>query len=163
VRLHTLPRSRRGHLHDLLLELERVTPEGSASAADALERAGARLTRRGRVLLVSDLLEPDDGDRLVQAAARLRARGDEVIVLRVLTPTEAGRRSAGAARWFDPEDPGKAVPAELVADGTLARRVDAYYGALARRLGERGAEYVALWTDEPLEGALRRWIAGRNE
>jgi uncharacterized protein (DUF58 family) len=162
VRLCAVPRSRAGHLHDLLLELERSTAEGEASAADALERAGGALKRRGRVLLVSDLLSRDDGERLVEAVGRLRARGDEVIVLRVLTPTEGGKRAGPAARYYDPENPGLGVTAALVENGTLAARVDAYYASLARRLEERGAEYVPLFTDEPLESALRRWIATRE-
>lgn len=163
VRLSAIPRSRGGHLHDLLLDLERVRVGGEASAADAIERAASMLRRRGRVVLISDLLESDDGERLTEAAGRLRARGDEVIVLRVLTPTEAGRRSATTARWFDPERPHQAVTASLIEGGTLAERVEAYYSSLARRLEDRGVEYVALFTDEPLERALRRWIATRSE
>jgi uncharacterized protein (DUF58 family) len=163
VRLCAQPRSRAGHLHDLLIELERLRPSGDASAADAVDRAAGALKRRGRVVLVSDLLEEDDGARLVDAAGRLRARGDEVIVLRVLTPTEAGRRSGPAARWFDPERPHQSVTAALGEGGLLATRVEAYYAALSRRLADHGVEYVPLFTDELLERALRRWIATRGE
>jgi uncharacterized protein (DUF58 family) len=162
ARLRAVPRSRAGHLHDLLLELERLAAAGSSSAADAIEHAGGALKRRGRIVLVADLLEDDDGKRLVEAVGRLRARGDEVIALRVLTPTEAGRRAGSAARYFDPERPRLGATASLVADGTLARRVQAYYASLAARLTERGAEFVPLFTDEPLELALRRWIASRR-
>jgi uncharacterized protein (DUF58 family) len=162
VRLRAVPRTRAGHLHDLLLELERVRARGDASAADALERAGGGLQRRGRVVLVSDLLDSDDGERLIEAAGRLRARGDEVIVLRVLTPGEAGRRASPPARYFDPERPHLSATAEPGRDGAFRERVEAYYATLARRLEERGAEYVPFFTDEPLERALRRWIAWRS-
>jgi uncharacterized protein (DUF58 family) len=161
TRLHTLPRSRPGHLHDLLLDLERLRPAGTASAAGALDQAAARLRRRGRLVLISDLLEDDDGDALVRTIGHIRARGDEVILLRVLTPTEAGRRTADARLYFDPERPERAVPSGIAAAGLLARRVDAFYATLRRRVQERGAEYVELWTDEPIEAALRRWIASR--
>jgi uncharacterized protein (DUF58 family) len=156
------PRSRRGHLHDLLLNLESMRPSGRAGAADALDRVTDALPRRGRVILLSDLLEDDDGDGLVAAAARARARGDEVMVLRVLTPTEAGRRAAPASQWYDPEAPDIAVAAALIRNGALAATVDAYYAGLAGRLRAHGVEYAALFTDEPVENALRRWVASRS-
>ncbi|HEX6362297.1 MAG TPA: DUF58 domain-containing protein [Albitalea sp.] len=162
VKLEAVPRSRRGHLHDLLVALERLRAGGRAGAADALDRAADALPRRGRIVLLSDLLEHDGGDRLVAAAARIRVRGDELIALRVLSPTEAGLRPAPAAAWYDPESPDHAVPAELVADTAFAARVRDYYDALARRLRSHGAEYVALSTDEPVENALRRWLAARR-
>jgi uncharacterized protein (DUF58 family) len=160
-RLLAPPRTRRGHLHELLLHLERLRPAGSGGAAPLLERAGAALRRPGRVVLVSDLLEEDDGRALAAAAGRLRARGDEVIVLRVLTPTEAGARAAGPALYYDPEHPGRVLPAAPGTDPGYAARVGAYYVALATRLREGGVEYVPLSTDRPVEEALAAWIGRR--
>lgn len=162
VDLLAVPRSRQGHLHDLLLALEKLKAGGSASAAAALDRVADTLPRRGRVVLISDLLADDDGAAIVTAASRLMSRGDEVIALRPLTPTEAGRRAAAPARWFDPEAPAQTVAGPLGANGALATRVDAYYGSLAERLRAHGAEYVALSTSEPVETALRRWLAARR-
>src|SRR5262249_44681717 len=89
-RLLLAPRARSGHLHDLLLNLERLRSGGSDGAAAVLDRVGTQMRRGGRVIVISDLLEEDGGDAIAAAAGRLRARGDEVIVLRVLTPEETG-------------------------------------------------------------------------
>jgi uncharacterized protein (DUF58 family) len=156
------PRSRRGQLHDLLLRLERLRAEGDAPAAAALDRVGERLRRPGRVVLVSDLLEDDDGDGLVAAVGRLRARGDEVVVFRVLTPAEEGTGAPEAGRFFDPERPGPGIPASPGDDPGFAERVRGYYDGLAARLRERGAEYVGLRTDEPVERGLIRWARSRR-
>lgn len=161
-RLLLQPRSRRGHLHDLLLQLERATPGGTASAADALDRVGGAMSRRGRVILIGDLLADDDGEALVRSAGRLRARGDEVVVFRVLTPAESGERAPGAGLFFDPEKPGDALPATPGADAGYARRVAAYYDSLADRLRERGVEYVSLTTAQPVEEALLAWVNTRR-
>ncbi|HEX5727727.1 MAG TPA: DUF58 domain-containing protein [Longimicrobiaceae bacterium] len=161
-RLLLAPRSRRGHLHDLLLNLERLRPAGTGGAADALDRVAVALRRRGRVVLISDLLEDDDGEALVRAAGRLRARGDEVIVLRVLTPAESGERPPAAGAFFDPERPARAVPAAPGTDAGYARRVRAYYDSLANRLRERGVEYVPLSTARPVEEALVAWLSRRG-
>ncbi|HEX2206484.1 MAG TPA: DUF58 domain-containing protein, partial [Longimicrobium sp.] len=139
-RLLLPPRSRRGQLHEVLVDLERLKAEGSGSASDVLERVAGAMVRRGRVVLVSDLLEEDDGSALVSVAGRLRARGDEVIVFRVLTPAELGERAPGAGLFFDPERPELQVPAVPGADSGYAGRVRAYYDSLSDRLRERGAD-----------------------
>ncbi|HEX8452687.1 MAG TPA: DUF58 domain-containing protein [Longimicrobium sp.] len=156
------PRARRGQLHDLLLQMERLRPAGSGSAADALDRVSGALPRGGRVVLVSDLLEDDDGDALVASAGRLRARGDEVIVMRVLTPVEAGERGGGPGLFFDPEHPAREIPAVPETDAGYARRVAEYYARIADRLRERGVEYVALTTAQPVESALAAWATARR-
>lgn len=162
ARLLLPPRSRRGHLHDLLMHLERIQPAGPGHAAAALDRVGGALTRRGRVVLVSDLLEDDGADALVAAAGRLRARGDEVIVLRVLTPAESGERAPGAGLYFDPEKPGQELAATPDVDAGYRRRVAAYYDSIADRLRERGVEYVPLDTAQPVEEALVAWANRRR-
>ena len=81
---HLPPRNRSGHLHDLLLGLERLKPGGIGSASSAISEVGAGLRRRGRVVLLSDCLEVDDGASLLGAVGQLRARGDEVIVIRIV-------------------------------------------------------------------------------
>jgi uncharacterized protein (DUF58 family) len=157
ARLLLPPRSRRGHLHDLLLHLERMKPAGTGNAADALDRVGGAMKRRGRVVLISDLLEDDDGAALIASAGRLRARGDEVIILRVLTPAESGERAPGSGLFFDPEKPHQELPATPETDAGYVRRVTAYYDSIADRLRERGVEYVPLSTAQPVEEALVAW------
>lgn len=161
-RLLSGPRSRRGHLHDLLLNLERLKAGGSGDAADVLDRVGSAMPRGGRVVVLSDLLEEDDGEALVAACGRLRARGDEVIVLRVLTPEESGEAAPGPGLFFDPERPSRVLPAAPAQDPGYARRVGAYYASLADRLRERGVEYVPLTTAQPVEEALVAWVNRRR-
>ncbi len=160
--LHLSPRNRPGHLHDLLRILQGIEPGGGASAASAVDTAAASLRRRGRVVLISDLLENDGGDALLRALGRLRARGDEVIVLRVLTPAELGDEALPEGVLFDPEHPDDAVPAAPAADPGYAPRVAAYYAALVERMAEKGIEYVPLSTALPVETALVGWLRGRR-
>jgi uncharacterized protein (DUF58 family) len=161
-RLLVPARTRRGHLHELLLHLERLRPEGSNGAAAALDQVGDALRRRGRVVLISDLLEEDGGDALTGALGRLRARGDEVIVVRVLTPTESGVRPLPAGRFYDPERPERSTAAAPASDEGYRERVDAYYDALAGRFREQGTEYLALSTADPVEHALGSWLRMRR-
>jgi uncharacterized protein (DUF58 family) len=158
---HLPPRNRSGHLHDLLLGLERLKPGGVGSASSAVSEVGAGLRRRGRVVLLSDCLEADGGASLLGAVGQLRARGDEVIVIRIVTPEELGEADAGPARYYDPEAPQNAVDAVPGADPGFRERVDEYYDGLRRGLEERGAEYVPLTTAMPLVTALGGWLMAR--
>jgi uncharacterized protein (DUF58 family) len=161
-RLLLAPRARSGHLHDLLLTLERLHAGGANGAADVLDRVGVTMRRGGRVVLVSDLLEDDGGDALAVAAGRLRARGDEVMVMRVLTPEESGDAAPDAGLFFDPEHSARQVPATPRLDPGYAQRVGAYYAALADRLRQRGVEYLPLSTAQPVEQALVAWVNRRR-
>ena len=162
ARLLAPPRSRKGHLHDVLLHLERLKPAGAESAAEALDRVGVGMRRGGRVVLVSDLLEDDDGAALVAAAGRLRARGDEVAVLRISTPEELGEAAPGPGLFFDPERPSREIAAAPKLDSGYAARVAAYYDSIADRLRQRGVEYVPLTTARPVEEALAGWLHRRR-
>lgn len=158
-RMHVPARSRRGHLHDLLLELERLRPAGGSSAARTLELVGGVTPRRGRIVLISDMLDDDDGAATIASLALLRARGDEVIVLRPLTRTEEGLQPLPAGAYFDPETPERTIAGSPVG---YRDRIAAYYDDVGQRLRGREIEYVPLSTAVPVERALRAWLAARR-
>jgi len=158
---HLPPRNRPGHLHDLLLGLERLEAQGDGSASEALSEVGGALRRRGRVILLSDCLENDDGQSLLGAVGRLRARGDEVIVIRIVTPAELGEVDAGPARYYDPEAPDHAVDAAPSEDAGFRGRVDEYFDGIRRGIEERGGEYVPITTSMPLVTAIGGWLMAR--
>lgn len=155
------PRNRRGHLHGLLLELEKLDARGEATAASAVELIGPLLRRRGRVILISDLLADDDGAALIAGLGPLRARGDEAMVIRPLTPVEEGEEELGVATYYDPEDASREIPAAPSTDPGYAGRVAAYYRRLANALRERGVEYVPTLTTTPVEKTLGGWLRDR--
>jgi len=158
---HLPPRNRPGHLHDLLVGLERIEARGAGAPSQALDEVGDALRRRGRVVLISDCLFADDGEEFLAAVARLRARGDEVIVIRVASRLELGEVEGHAARYFDPEVPVRVVDAVPGKDPGFRGRVAEYYDRLQRGLEEQGAEYLPLTTDMPLVTALGGWLMAR--
>ena len=157
------PRNRRGHLHDVLLALERLSVEGATTpdSANAVDRVATALPRRGRLVLITDLLEEEALERTVPALGRLSARGDEVVVLRVLTPEEEGRVPLGLGRYFDPERPEREIPAAPDVDAAYGERVRGWFAALDRALAARGVESSALATDTPLAEGIAGWLGRR--
>ena len=80
------PRTRGGHIRDLLAALDAVYPAGRTEPGRALAHVGERADRRSLVVLFTDLLDApaDLADRLRQ----LRSRGNDVVLFQLLDPDE---------------------------------------------------------------------------
>jgi uncharacterized protein (DUF58 family) len=156
------PRSRRGHLRQLVLMLERDRSGGGRSTdlAGPLRRIAEVQRKRGMFVLVSDLLAP-----LAEVDARLgflRARGHEVAVFQVLdrqeidfafeTPSPFVDMESGRELFIDPA---------AVRDG-YRERFRAHSETVARSCRERGIGFHRMLTDEPLEMALHRFLSSRQ-
>lgn len=106
-------RFRPGHVHRLMMSLERA-PAGTATDIERpLEQVAATVAKRGMVVLISDLLTPIGA--LETNLGYLRARGHEVVLLRLLDPTEIDFSFEEPAMFHDIEsgrdlyvDPGAA-------------------------------------------------------
>src|SRR5262245_38513441 len=76
------PRAKPGQLHSILIALERLKAGARSNVAKPLRQLADTLTKRGLIVLISDLLdEPED---VVTGLRYLRARGMEVVVFHVL-------------------------------------------------------------------------------
>src|SRR6185436_1182737 len=78
--------ARAGHLHALLLALERMQPGRQSNTARPLRQLAEALTKRSLVVLISDLL--DDPGSVITGLRQLKSRGSDVIVFQVLDPHE---------------------------------------------------------------------------
>jgi uncharacterized protein (DUF58 family) len=130
------------------------TPDGRGTAAEsALRSLTSLLTRRGLVVLLSDLLF--DRDLALTAVRYLRHRGHQVIVFHIMDPAEAELSGPPEVRFRDPESRAALVvrPRELARAyrETVAREVAAWRAACRRH----GVVYHHLTTDMPFGIALR--------
>jgi len=94
-------RFRPGHVHHIMMSLERA-PAGTATDIEKpLEQVAATVAKRGMVVLISDLLTPIGS--LEKNLGYLRARGHEVVLLRLLDPTEIDFSFSEPAMFHDIE------------------------------------------------------------
>ena len=86
TRQYLPPRTRGGHIRDLLAALDAVYPAGRTEPGRALAHVGEMADRRSLVVLFTDLLDApaDLADRLRQ----LRSRGNDVVLFQLLDPDE---------------------------------------------------------------------------
>jgi uncharacterized protein (DUF58 family) len=130
------------------------TPDGRGTAAHAaLRHLTSLLTRRGMVLLLSDLLF--DPDLALTALRYLRHRGHQVIVYHLMDPAELALEGPPEARFRDLESDVSVVvrPRELArAYAQTVARAIAEWRAACRR---QGIAYHHVTTDTPFGMALR--------
>lgn len=155
-----LPASARpGHLHALLLALDRLQPGTRSDLGRPLHQLAEALVKRSLVVLISDLL--DDPDGAIKGLRHLKSRGSDVVVFQVLDPHELTFPFQGAARFRDLEngvevtaDPAT-VRAEYLRElAGLTRRYD-------RELRGAGIDYVQLDSSQPLDFALLAYLSAR--
>jgi uncharacterized protein (DUF58 family) len=135
-----------------------VSPGGSGSMAPLVGRATSALRGRGRLVVLSDLLEEDEGESLVKALGLGASAGHEVTVVRILTAEELGERGGGEGLYQDPEHPARRVPGSPTRDPEYLRRLEEYYGNLQGKLLRRGVEWREARTDDPLLPLIRGWL-----
>lgn len=152
--------SRPGHLRRILVALDQLRVGRRSNVSQPLNALAAGMRRRGMVVVISDLL--DDPARVITGLRHLKFRGSEVIVFHVLDPAELTFPFEHAARFHDLESGAEvtAVGSE-VRDGYV-RAMERLVGRYARELPLAGIEYRRLETAQPLDDALRAYLAARS-
>jgi uncharacterized protein (DUF58 family) len=156
-----LPASTRpGHLHAILVTLERMRAGQKSDVGRPLQQLAQALLKRSVVVLISDLVH--DPEPVIRGLRHLRSRGCDVIVFQVLDGHELTFPFKGASRFRDVES-----AEELTAEPSAIRA--AYLRELAgltlrydRELRGAGIDYVQLDTSQPLDFALLAYLAARS-
>jgi uncharacterized protein (DUF58 family) len=148
-----------GHLHAILLTLEKLAPGSQSDVSRPLHQLAEALVKRSLVVLISDLL--DEPERVVRGLKHLRFRGTDVMVLQLLDPNELEFPFRSAARFADVES-----AVEITADPRQVRA--GYLAALAqmqstyeRELRGAGIDFVTIDTSRPLDFALLAYLDAR--
>ena len=152
--------SRPGHLHALMIALEKMRPGSQSDVARPLHQLAEALVKRSLVVVISDLL--DHPEPMIRGLRHLKFRGTDVIVFQLLDPHELTFPFRGASKFRDMES-----AQEVVADPSAIRK--AYLRELAgltlrldRELRGAGIDFVQLDTSQPLDFALLAYLAARQ-
>lgn len=154
------PRSRRADLIHLIATLAATRPAGGDALVRGIHEALGRISHRGLIVLLSDLLtEPQ---ALLEALHHVRFRGHDLIVMHILDAAEVRFPFQGALRLEDPESSSRlATDADGVRDAYLTA-LEEWRESLRRAMSALRADYVPLDTSVPFDRALAEFLIQRS-
>jgi uncharacterized protein (DUF58 family) len=147
------------HLKQLCHLMDVSPPRGETALGPILHDLAERVRKRGLVVVVSDLF--DDVPGLMLGLKHLRHRRHEVLVLQVIDPAEQD------FPFIDPTlFKGLEIPSEQMTEPRSLRRAyqrefEAFLREIRRGCRDLHMDYALVRTDQPLDVALRTFLAGR--
>ena len=149
-----------GHLRGVLATLSHAAVGERSDVAMPLNQLAARMTRRGLVVLVSDLL--DDPARIIDGLKHLRFRGSEVLVFHTLDPFELTFPFEHAARFEDLETAAGVLVVPTEVRTHYLEQIQALVERYRRELRIAGIDYHLVDTSAPLDTALAAYLSTRG-
>jgi uncharacterized protein (DUF58 family) len=159
VRAIVPPRSRRNHLGAVLAALDAQEPAAKTDMFSILAQTADEHSRRGMIVLISDLFALREG--LFKGLKLLRHRGHDVLVFHVLDDEELDFNYQGTTRFEGLEEAGQLVcdPRSL-REGYLAA-IRAFQDELRRGCAQQTIDYQTLRTSDHLDAALAHYLNHR--
>ena len=158
---HVPPGSRSGHLRTVLGVIERLNPGRGTTIADLLNRTAELLTRRGIVVLISDLY--DDPKRVIEGLEHLRFRGNEVIVFHVMDNQELDFDFIEPVVLEDAETEEQLHVLPDVLRDEYLRAIQAHVATLREGAARNRIDYEMNRTSQPLDASLFAYLARRSQ
>lgn len=148
------------HRHLVLHSIDRIRPGGEGELARPLAKIGESLTRRGIVVLISDLY--DEPRRVMDAVNGLRSKGNDIAVFHILDPAEL-RFPFEAPSSFEDLETGEQVPVtpEVMHEEYL-EMIGEHTRELTREMLRNEVDYALLDTSRPLDHALFHFLSHRE-
>ncbi len=154
------PSARASHLRTILLALETLPVGHRTNVAKPLGDLAKVLSKRGLVVVISDLL--DDPARVIQGLRHFRQRGTDVIVFHLLDQQELRFAFDDVARFRDVESAHEVFADPAAVRGDYLRAVQGFIDTYRRELGGAGIDYHLLDTSKPLDLALMAYLNTRG-
>ena len=154
------PSSSKRVLIDISRELERVEPKPRTGVGAMLNNFAHRMSRRGVVVLFSDML--DNTDEFISGINHLRYRGHNVIVFHILDPYELDFPFKGTSKFIGLEEEGEVVTQpERLRDNYL-KELEKFISSIRSACTKTEVDYVLVNTAEPIEHVLSGYLLQRS-
>jgi len=153
------PKQSRAHIHRICHELENVKPAKKTDVGEIMHQFADRISRRGIVVLVSDLL--DKPEKILQGLNHLRFARHEVLVFHVMDPYELEFPFDGQVKFEGLEgyDPILCQPRMLRKQYLEA--LNKHVLAVKTACERNKVDYALINTAQPLEIALQTFLHSR--
>jgi uncharacterized protein (DUF58 family) len=160
MRRYIPPRSKSGHLHLVLNEIAQQKPSDQTNIASTLHDMAERISRRGLVVILSDLL--DDGAKIISGLKHFRHKRHEVIVFHILDPRERDFAFPREAVFKDMETGEELTTLPYQIKGHFTEQVRKYSEEISLACRQSLIDYHPIDTAMPFDKALYAFLAKRS-
>jgi len=159
VRTRTPSRSQQTHLGAILSVLAVQEPKQKTSLEKILRMVADEKSKRGMVILISDLFSPTD--ELFKGLKVLRQRGHDVLIFHVLDDQELDFEFSGTTRFEGLEETGTLTcDPKSLRDGYLTA-MNRFIEELRDRCARNVIDYQTIRTSESVDAVLRHYMNHR--
>jgi uncharacterized protein (DUF58 family) len=155
---HIPARTGKRHLAQIFLALASLKPGGKADLAATLAPIADRTRRRSLVILVSDLME--EPARWMPSVRGFAGRKTEFVAFHLVDRRELSLGFDTPAIFVSPEDGSSLAVDPVGAAEEFQEVVASYLEEVRGGIRREGGRHILTWTDEPMDGVLRRMIGG---
>ena len=160
IRAHVPSSRRRGQLLTILSEIDRVQPSAQTEFRKPLRFLAEYLTRRGLIVLISDLY--DEPENIIAGLKALRAKGNDIIVFHIMDNFELTFPFEEMAQFEDMETKRKLhVIPEYLRKQYLNILSD-HMERIRKELSGTRIDYCLMDTSKPLDKGLFTYLAARS-
>src|SRR5262249_61216679 len=139
---------RPGHLRALLVTLDRLVTGHKTDVSKPLHLLADSITKRGLVVLISDLL--DNPDEVIRGLKHFQFRGVDVIVFHILDPDELEFPFERATRFEDLETSEEIMAVPGAVRDYYLKEIGGLIDRYRRELGRIGPGQQPLSAQQPV-------------
>lgn len=160
IRLQMPPRSVGSYLRQMLHQIEQAQMGSDTSVGAVLHRIAEQFRRRGLIILISDLL--DDPEEIIKGLKHFRHDKHEVLVFHILDRQEVEFAFNGNVLFKDLESGEKLKTQPFFIRQQYRERFEAFLKNYRLQLSKNNIDYQQMFTDEPLNIALTKFLSKRR-
>lgn len=160
LRHHTGPSAKLGSLQRIFDLLDRTEPRNTTALVGVLHELAERVTQRGLIVLLSDLL--DDPEHICRALRHFVFKKHQVIVFHILDPAELEFPFTRLAHFADPETGARTLTDPSQVRDEYRKAIDAHINTCRRQCTDAGIEYILANTATRYDQMLVGYLSSRR-
>ncbi len=154
------PRSIQSQLKEIIKVLSSTEPAGTTITGNILHTLAERLSVRGLVIFISDLII--DPDELIHGLKHFRHNGHEVLVFHILDPMELSFDYKDETRFKDLETDEKITTQPWHIREKYLALFHEQLSSMVHAMHDISVDYARLTTDIPFDRALTEYLSKRR-
>ncbi len=147
-------------LHDISRELEKVNPQPRTNVGAILHDFAHRMSRRGFVMLFSDLF--DNTEEFIDGLNHLRFLGHNVILFHIMDPHEIEFPLSGMWKFLGLEGEGEIITQPARVRANYLNELKEFVGGIKKACARAQVDYILVNTAEPIEHVITSYLLQRT-